>query len=108
MQPRYAKPPSDFGHFGLRERFALFNSLLDGAQDNFFEKFDIVWVDNFFVDLDGENVTCAVCCHFHFAASRTYFDRLVLQFGLSFGQSFFDEFKRTRGVDVATLESMRK
>jgi methyl-accepting chemotaxis protein len=24
-----------------------------------------------------------------------------VEFGLSFGQSFFDEFKRTRGVDVA-------
>ena len=84
LQSRYAKPASDLRHFGLRERFALFNSLLDSAQDNFLEKFDIVRIDNFLVDLDRDDIARAVRRNLHLPATRAHFDSFLLELGLRF------------------------
>src|SRR6266516_2226511 len=84
LQSRYAKPASDLRHFGLRERFALFNSLLDAAQDNLLQKFNVVRIDNFSVDLDRDDIARAVRRNLHFPATGAHFDGFLLELGMRF------------------------
>src|SRR5207249_10645032 len=82
LQPRYAKPASDLGHLGLCERLTLFNSLLDRAQHNFLEKFDVVRIDNFLIDLDCNDIARAVRCNLYLPATGAHFDSLFLKLSL--------------------------
>src|SRR5437762_2984252 len=84
-QSRYAEPASDPAHLRLGEPLALFNGLFHSAQDNFLEKFDVVWIDHLLIDLNREDVSRAICSHFHFAAARAHFDDFLFEFSLRFG-----------------------
>src|SRR5207245_3327265 len=78
------KSARDFCHLRVRKRFSLLDCLLYRAQHNFLEKCDIVWIDNFPVDLDCDHVASAVRRHSYFAATRTHFDSLRLELSLCF------------------------
>jgi hypothetical protein len=59
--------------------------LFHRAQNNFLKKFDIVRIDNFFVDLDRDDIAGAVCRHLHFSAATAHFDGFLLKLSLRFG-----------------------
>src|SRR6266478_4371007 len=82
LQSRYAKSASDLGHLRLCERLTLFNSLFHGAQHNFLEKFDVIRIDNFLIDLDCNDIARAVRCNLYLPATGAHFDSLFLKLSL--------------------------
>src|SRR5947208_2813175 len=69
----------------LSECFALLDRLLHAAQNCFFQKFDVAWIDNCLIDLDQKNFAGAVGSHFYFSARCRYFDCLFFKLSLRLG-----------------------
>src|SRR6266496_1572835 len=52
LQLRHSQAAGNLFHLRLGKRFALLNRLLHAAQNSFFQKLDVVWIDNCMIDLD--------------------------------------------------------
>jgi hypothetical protein len=64
----------------LGDFFSLLDRLLNAAEHGFFQKLNVVWIDNLFIDFDRKNFAGAVGGYLNFSTGRVYFDRFFLQF----------------------------
>src|SRR2546423_1241587 len=55
LQSWDAEPTGDFRHLRLRKCLALFDCLFHCAQNHLFKEFDVVGIDNFFINLECDD-----------------------------------------------------